>query len=399
MDRFRELHNVRLFHLRPFGNFVEKYLEPGMEEHVRCCTAFTGGVKSINQLIKDGRADFYPIPLSKAPWLLRSGPFKPDVFVATMSPPNDRGECNLGISVDYGRAAFESASTVIAEINPNMPRTCGDTKVNVDEIDYFVKSNESIYELPPPKISKLEKTLAEYVTSLVLDGATIQIGYGSISESMAHFLAEKKDLGMHSEMFPESAVDLVDSGVLNGVRKTLNKEVGICAFAAGTKRLYEWLDENERVEFRTFEYTNDPAIIARNYRMTTINSALQVDLFGNIYSDLLGFDQYSGAGGQPDFVIGTQLCPNGVSIIVLPSTAANGKLSRIVAYPNLSINPQSPASPTITRFQVDYVVTEHGIANLKNKNVKERAKALLQISHPEFVEAIRKEAQKIRLLD
>jgi 4-hydroxybutyrate CoA-transferase len=315
-----------------------------------------------------------------------------------MSPPNDKGECNLGIAVDYGRAALESASTVIAEINPNMPRTCGDTKVEVDEIDYFVKSNESIFELPSPKIFKLERTLAEYVTSLVLDGATIQIGYGSIPESMTPFLAEKKDLGMHSEMFPESAVELVDNGVLNGTRKTLNKGVAICAFAAGTKRLYEWLDENEKIEFRTFEYTNDPAIISHNHRMTTINSALQVDLFGNIYSDLLGFDQYSGAGGQPDFVIGAQSCPNGVSIIVLPSTAANGKLSRIVAYPNLSINVRSPASPTVTRFQADYVVTEHGIANLRNKNVRERAKALIEISHPDFMEAIRKEAQKIHLL-
>lgn len=398
MDRAPELRNVKIFHLRPFGTFVEKYLERGMEEHIKCCTAFTGGVKAINQLIRDGHADFYPIPLSRAPWLIRSGPFKPDVFVATMSPPDDKGNCNLGISVDYARAALETAQVVIAEINPGMPRTLGDTIVHVEEIDYFIDSHEPIYELLPPTITRLEKRIAENVNRLVVDGATIQIGYGAISESITPFLAEKRDLGLHSEMFPESAMPLVEQGILTGFRKSIHKGKAVCAFAAGTKKLYKWLDENAAVEFKALDYTNDPNIIGMNSKMTTINGALQVDLFGNIYSDMLGFNQYSGAGGQPDFVMGSQLCPDGTSIIVLPSTTSDGRTSRIVVHPSLTTNPKAPSVPTVTRFYADYVVTEYGVASLRGKTTLERARALAEIAHPDHVDELRKQGRKLNIL-
>ena len=397
MDRAKGLHSVKLFHMRPCGEFVERYLEPGMEEHVKCATAFTGGVKAIIRLIKEGRADFYPIPLSKAPWLLRSGYFRPDVFAATVSPPDEEGNCSLGVSVDYGRAALETAAVVIAEVNSNMPRTFGDTKIHVDQIDYFIESQEPLYELPQPNITNLEERLAENVISLVPDEATIQIGYGAISESIMPFLNEKKNLGLHSEMLPESAMSLIDNGVINGAYKSLRQGKAVTAFAAGTKRLYDWLRENQNVELSPLDYTNDPRIIAANHKMTAINTALQVDLYGNIYSDMLGFDQYSGAGGQPDFVAGSQLCPDGTSIIVLPSTAVAGKKSRIVAHPSVSSNPQAPAIATISRFYADYVVTELGIASLRGKTTKERAKALLEIAHPDLVDDLWKEGRRLNL--
>ena len=396
MNRARELSNVKLFHMRPCGEFVQRYLEPGMEEHVKCSTAFTGGVKPIVQLIKEGRADFYPIPLSKAPWLLRHV-VRPDVFVATISPPDEKGNCSLGISVDYGLAAFQTANVVIAEVNSNMPRTGGDAIIQADQIDYFIESDDPIYELPPPAITNLEKRLAENVTNLVQDGATIQVGYGAISESITPFLAEKKDLGLHSEMFPESAMTLVNNGALTGARKNLNKGKAVCAFAAGTRKLYEWLNGYANIKLKPLDYTNDPTIIAANSKMTAINTALQVDLYGNTYSDMLGFDQYSGAGGQPDFVIGAQLCPEGTSIIVLPSTAHEGKLSRIVSHPSISPNQQAPAIPTVSRFHADYIVTEQGTASLRDKTVRERAKAILGVAHPDFVDDLWRQGRKLNL--
>jgi len=398
MDRANELRNVRLFHLRPCGDFAQRYLIPGMEKHVKCSTAFTGGVKSIIELIKTGRADFYPIPLSKAPWLIKQV-FRPDIFVATVSPPDNQGNCSLGISVDYGRSAYEAAKTVIAEVNPNMPRTNGEAIIHADQIDYFIQSQESIYELPQPKITSLEKRLGENVSDLVQDGATIQIGYGAISESITPFLAEKCDLGLHSEMFPESALTLVDQGVLTGARKNLNHGKAVCAFAAGTSKLYEWLRDYDEIELKPFDYTNDPRIIGANSKMTAINTALQVDLYGNIYSDMLGVDQYSGAGGQPDFVTGSQLSPDGLSIIVLPSTAAEGKVSRIVAHPRISSNPQSPTLPTVSRFHADYVVTEHGTASLRDKTARERASAILELAHPDFVDELLKDGRTLKLFN
>jgi len=398
MSRATELENVKLFHARPSGKFIGRYHEPGMERHIRCITAFAGGVKPIVQLIKEGKADFYPIPLSKFPWLFKEGPYKPDVFMTTVTPPDSNGYCSLGVSVDYARAAMQTADTVIAEVNENMPRTCGDSLVNISQIDYLVEANERIYEMPPAKITNLEKRLGENVAGLVEDEATVQIGFGGVSEAIASFLTEKKDLGMHSEMVPESIMTLVDEGALTCSRKTINKGKIICTFAAGTRRLYDWLDDNTIIEMKPVDYTNDSKIIALNHKMTAINSALQVDLYGNTYSDMLGLDQYSGAGGQPDFVIGADLCPNGRSIIVLPSTASNGKASRIVVHPAIDGNNRSPLVPTVTRFSADYVVTEWGAASLKDKTTIERAKALIEISHPNFKEELSENAKKIGLM-
>jgi 4-hydroxybutyrate CoA-transferase len=398
MDRASELENVRLFHARPFGEFIERYSEPGMERHIRCVTAFAGGVKPIVELIKDRKADFYPIPLSKFPWLFKEGPYRPDVFIATVSPPDRNGYCSLGVSVDYAWAALQTASTVIVEINENMPRTCGDSLVHLSQIDYMVEASEPIYEMPTAAITSLEKRLGENVASLVEDGATIQIGFGGVSEAITSFLKEKRDLGMHSEMVPEGAMTLVNEGALTCSKKSINKGKIVCTFGAGSRRLYSWLDNNATIEMKTVDYTNDSRIISMNRKMTAINTALQVDLYGNIYSDMLGLDQYSGAGGQPDFVIGADLCPDGKSIVVLPSTAVNGKASRIVILPALNGNEKSPQIPTVTRFHADRVVTECGIASLKDKTTSERAKALIEIAHPNFKDDLAKNAEKMGLI-
>jgi 4-hydroxybutyrate CoA-transferase len=398
MDRAHELADVRLFHLRPCGRFIERYLEPGMEEHVRCCTAFAGGSKPIVQLMKEGRADFYPITLGKVPWLFRSGSYKPNVFVTTVTPPNKDGYCSLGVSVDYAHAAIETSQTVIAEVNENMPRTGGDSLLHISNIDYMVETNQPLYEIPTPTVTKLEKVLAENVADLVEDEATIQIGYGAVSESIPPFLKEKRDLGMHTEMFPESAISLVEEGALTGNKKTIDKGKIVCAFNAGTRRLYDWLNDNSVIVMKPFDYTNDIGTIAMNWKMTAINAALQVDLFGNVYSDMLGFDEYSGAGGQPDFVMGASLCPNGKSIIVLPSTTSDRKFSRIVAHSSVTSNAKSPAIPTVSRFHADYVVTEWGTASLRGRTAKGRAKALVEISHPEFKSELEKDGYKLGLL-
>jgi 4-hydroxybutyrate CoA-transferase len=398
MDRARELRDVRLFHLRPFGDFILRYLEPGMEEHVKCATAFTGGVHPINQLIREGRADFYPIPLSRLPWLFRSGAFKPDVFIATTSPPDSQGICSLGVSVDYARAAIETAKIFVAEINENMPRTYGDSLVNITQIDCMVDSKDPIYELPAAKITNLEKRLAENVASIVEDEATIQIGFGAVSESITPFLKEKRNLGMHSEMFPENAIDLVEEGALTCNRKSIDHGKIVCSFSAGTKRLYDWLNNNPMMKMKPVDYVNDSRIIAMNHKMTVINTALQADLYGNVYSDMLGFDQYSGAGGQPDFILGATMSPDGRSIVVLPSTTSNGEISRVVAHPDLAENPRAPAIPTVTRFHADYIVTEHGVASLRGKTVRERARALVEIAHPEFQGKLWEKGKKLNLL-
>ena len=398
MDKAPELKNVRMFHARPFGPFIDRYSEPEMERHIRCVTAFAGGVRQIVKLIRERKADFYPIPLSKFPWLFRDGPYKPDIFMTTVSPPDNGGYCSLGVSVDYGWAALQNAHTVVAEVNENMPRTCGDSLVHASQIDYLVEVSDRIYELPPTNVTALERHLGENVASLVEDEATIQIGFGGVSEAITSFLKEKRNLGMHSEMVPEGTMTLVEEGALNCKKKTINKERIVCTFSAGTQKLYDWLDGNQMIEMKPVDYTNDSKIIAMNHKMTAINAALQVDLYGNTYSDMLGLDQYSGAGGQPDFIIGAHLCPNGKSIVVLPSTAAGGKASRIVVHPAMSENEKAPLMPTVTRFHADYVVTEYGIASLRDKTTIERAKTLIDIAHPDFKDELEKKAKQIGLL-
>ena len=401
MNRAHELLGVRIFHYAAFGPFQDRYLEPGMEKHIRCATAFCGRRKSVRQLLKEGRADFYPVTFGNTPRLLREGGFRSDVLLLTVSPPNRDGYCSLGVSVDYTYGALERPSrVVIAEVNPNMPKTHGRSFIHISQIDYIVEVNQPLYELEQLPVTQVQVRIGQHAAGLVEDGATLQIGYGGVSEAVVHFLKDKRDLGIHTEMVPEGLRELVAAGAVTGDKKSIHQGKVVCTFHGGTTKLYEWLNDNPSIEMQPVDYTNDPKIIAMNSEMVAINAALQVDLFGNIYSDLLGLeDQYTGSGGQLDFAIGCTLAHDAKFVTVLPSTTNDKKASRIVTHPMLETNnPRAPQIPTIPRYYADYVVTEYGVAHLKGRPNIERAKALIQIAHPDFQGILQQQAKELGLL-
>ncbi len=401
MNRAHELIGVRIFHYAAFGPFQGRYLEPGMEKHIRCATAFCGRRKSVRQLIKEGRADFYPVTFGNTPRLLREGDFHSDALLLSISPPDRDGYCSLGVSVDYAHGALERPPrVVIAEVNPNMPKTHGRSLIHISRIDYIVEVDQPLYELEQSVITEVQARIGQRVAALVEDCSTLQIGYGGVSEAMVHFLKGKKNLGIHTEMVPEGLRELVAAGAVTGDKKSIHPGKVVCTFHGGTTELYRWLDDNPVIEMHPVDYTNDPKIIAMNSNMVAINAALQVDLFGNIYSDLLGLeDQYTGSGGQLDFAIGCAIAPDAKFVTVLPSTIGDEMSSRIVAHPTLEMsNPRAPQIPTIPRYYADYVVTEYGVAHLKGKPNAERAEALIQIAHPDFRGLLRQQAKELALL-
>jgi 4-hydroxybutyrate CoA-transferase len=401
MNRAYELLGVRIFHYAAFGPFQDRYLEPGMEKHIRCATAFCGRRKSVRQLLNEGRADFYPVTFGNTPRLLREGDFRSDVLLLTVSPPGRNGYCSLGVSVDYAKGALERPPrVVIAEVNPNMPKTHGRSFIHVSKIDYIVEVDQPLYELEQSPITEVQVRIGQHVAALVEDCSTLQIGYGGVSEAMVHFLQDKKNLGIHTEMVPEGLRELVAAGAITNARKSIHQGKIVCTFHGGTAKLYEWLNDNPLIEMQPVDYTNDPEVISMNSEMVAINAALQVDLFGNIYSDLLGLeDQYTGSGGQLDFAIGCTLAHDAKFVTVLPSTTSDEKSSRIVTHPTLEINnPRAPQIPTIPRYYADYVVTEYGVAHLKGRPNTERAKALIQIAHPDFQGILQQQAKELGLL-
>ncbi len=401
MDRASELTGVRIFHMAVRGPFQERYLEPDMEKHIRCATPLCGRSKSVRQLLKSGRADFYAVTFASVPRLLREGDFKSDVFMLTVSPPDNHGYCCLGVSVDYAWGALERPPrVVIAEINPNMPRTQGRTSIHISQIDYAVEIDKPLFELEQFPITEVEKTIGGYVAELVEDGTTLQIGYGGLSEAVLYFLKDKKDLGIHTELVPEGMRELIESGAITNAKKSIHQGKVLCTFHGGTKKLYDWLDNNPLFEMQPVDYTNDPKIIALNRKLVAINAALQVDLYGNIYADVLGLqDQYTGAGGQLDFAVGCAIAEDAKFITVLPSTTGNDMFSRIVAHPTLEENNALASQiPTVPRYYADFIVTEYGVAKLKGKSNHERAKSLIQIAHPNFRSTLRKQAKQLGLL-
>jgi 4-hydroxybutyrate CoA-transferase len=392
---------VRIFHFAAFGPFQDKYLEPGIEKHIRCATAFCGRRKGVRQLLSEGRADFYPVTFGNTPRLLREGDFRSDALLLTVSPPGRDGHCSLGVSVDYAQGALERPPrVVIAEVNPNMPKTHGRSFIHVSQIDYIVEVDQPLYELEQSPITEVQARIGQHAAALVEDCSTLQIGYGGLSEAMVHFLKDKKNLGIHTEMVPEGLRELVAAGAVTNAEKSIHQGKIVCTFHGGTTKLYDWLNDNPLIEMQPVDYTNDPKIIAMNSRMVAINAALQVDLFGNIYSDLLALDdQYTGSGGQLDFAIGCTLAGDAKFVTVLPSTTSDGKSSRIVTHPTLETeNPRAPQVPTIPRYYADCVVTEFGVAHLKGKPNTERAKALIQIAHPNFQGTLRQQAKELGLL-
>ena len=376
--------NVEIVHMIPMGNTA--YCLPENASHFRHNSLFAGA--ATREAIIKGRADYTPCFFHEIPSLFR-GPLPVDVALITVSPPDKEGYFSLGLSVDYTFEAVLRAKCVIAEVTPKMPATMGNTRIRHSRIDCFVQSQRDMAELAPPAMGAVEKAIGENVARLIADGDCLQLGIGAIPDATLQFLKDKKDLGIHSEMISDGVMNLVEAGVINGKKKNMHTKKIIITFAMGSKKFYAWLNENPLIEMHPVDYTNNPGIIGRNDNMVSINSAVSVDLLGQVAADTLGSIQYSGVGGQVDFVRGCRISKNGRSIIALPATAARGTVSRIVA----ALAPGQAV--TTSRNDVDIVVTEYGIAHLKGKTLSQRSENLIQIAAPEFRKELRKSFDQI----
>ena len=376
--RAHGLRDVEIVHMMTLGS--AEYTRPEYAGHFRHRGLFLG--PNVREAIAAGRADYTPIFLSEIEGLFENGTLPLDVVLMQVSPPDAHGFVTLGTTVDCTLTALRSAPIVIAEVNRQMPRTHGDTAVHISRISAIVETDRPLLELHPEPPTELHMRVARRVAELIPDGATLQTGIGGISEAVLHCLGDKRNLGIHTEMCPDGVVDLMESGVMNGERKTLHRGKAVVAFVLGTRRLFDYIDDNPSFEFRSISYTNDPFVVAQNERMVAINGALQVDLTGQVCADSLGTRPYSGFGGQIDFIRGAARSKGGVPIIALPSTARGGTVSRIV--PVLE-----PGAGVVTsRADVHYVVTERGTANLHGKSLRERALALIAIADPCFQEEL-----------
>lgn len=377
MQHKEDFRNVRIYHMLSIG--PGEYMQPEAEGHFRHITNFAGG--NSRKAIQENRADFFPCFFYEVPQLLGDA-IPVDVAVVHLSAPDSEGYCSFGVACDYTKPATEKAKIIIAEVNEQMPYIEGDNKIHLSKLDYIIPCSHPIFEIAPPNISDVEKEIGRHCASLIEDGATLQLGIGAIPDAVLLFLKDKKELGIHTEMFSDGVVELVEAGVITGSRKTLHPGKLVATFLMGTQRLYDFVHRNPNVEMRPVNYVNDPAVIARNEKMVSINSCIEVDLMGQVNAETIGLRQFSGTGGQVDYVRGANLSPGGKSIIAMPSTASRGASSRIV--PILS----SGAAVTTSRNEVDYIVTEYGIAHLKGKTLKQRAQSLIDIAHPDFREEL-----------
>ena len=374
MGRAPFVHDVEIVHLLTLG--TAPYVAPEMEGHFRHNAMFIGG--NVREAINDGRADYTPIYLSEIEALFESGAMPIDVALIEVSPPDSHGFCSFGVGVDTTLTAAKCARYVVAQVNDYMPRTYGDSFIHISDIDAVVESSRPLCELKKPAVTDMHVAIARNVAGLIEDGAVLQTGVGGIPDAVLPFLGDRKDLGVHSELVSEGVIPLIENGVITGARKNFKPRKIIVGFALGTRRFFEFVDNNPIFEFHPTAYTNDPGLIARNDNMVAINSALQVDLTGQVCSDSIGNQFYSGIGGQVDFLRGASRSKGGKPIIAISSTAKNGTISRIV--PMLS-----PGAGVVTsRGLVRYVVTEHGVAYLHGKSIRERARALIQIADPKF---------------
>lgn len=366
--------NVEIVYMVCMGTGEHCRIE--VAENFRHNSLFVGG--AARKAILDGRGDFTPCSFSEIPGLFRDGYLPIDVAFLMVSPPDRYGFCSLGVSVDYGMQAIKSAKTVIVQVNENMPRTMGNSFAHVSEIDYFVEISEPLIELPRAELSDVEKEIGRYCAQLIDDESTIQLGIGSLPDAVLLSLQHKRDLGVHSEMISDGVVELIESGVITNKKKTLHNGKIVVTFLMGTKRLYDFANDNPMFEMAPVDYVNDPMIIARNHKMVSLNSCVQIDLMGQIASESVGSMQISAVGGQADFVRGAGMAKDGKSIIAIPSTAQGGKISKIVPFLD------QETAVTTPRFDIHYVVSEYGIAALKGKTLRERARALIRIAHPDF---------------
>ena len=374
MRRAPELRDVKIVHMMTMG--AAPYVAREMGGHFRHNAMFIGA--NVREAINDGRADYTPINLSEIEQLFETGAMPIDVALIEVSRPDSHGYCSFGVGVDTTLTAAKCARYVVAQVNDHMPRTYGDSFIHVSDIDAVVESSRPLCELKKPEITDMHVAIARNVAGLIPDGAVLQTGIGGIPDAVLPLLMDRKDLGVHSELVSEGVIPLIEAGVITGARKNFKPRKIIVGFALGTKKMFEFVDNNPIFEFHPTAYTNDPALIARNDNMVAINSALQLDLTGQVCSDSIGNQFYSGIGGQVDFLRGASRSKGGKPIIAMASTAKNGTISRIL--PMLS-----PGAGVVTsRGLVRYVVTEQGVAYLHGKSIRERTKALIEIAHPKF---------------
>lgn len=381
------LDNVEIVQVLAVGD--SEYVKPEMQGHLRVNTMFIS--ENVRQAVHDGLADFTPVFLSEIPGLFRNQ-MPIDVALIHVSPPDDHGFCSLGIEVGLTKTAAEVAKVIIAEVNPRMPRTLGDSFIHVSKLTRVVEVDYALPEIRPEQPSPIQQAIGKHVASLIEDGSTLQTGIGGIPDAVLNYLTDKKNLGIHTELFAEGVVDLVNLGVINNEAKTLHPGKIIAGFVLGTQRVYDFINDNPIVELHPTEYVNDPFRISLNDRMVSINSAIEVDLTGQVCADSIGHRFYSGVGGQVDFIRGAAHSKGGKPIIALPSTAKHDTVSRIVW------QLQPGAGVVTSRNDVHYVVTEFGIAYLHGKTIRERVRALIDVAHPKFREELEAKASELGYL-
>lgn len=373
-----DLRDVTLYHLHLEG--PAPWTAPGMEGRIRSVSLFTG--PSMREPVEAGRADFVPIFLSDVPGLFSSGAVRLDAAIVQLSPPDRHGYCSLGTSVDAARAAVDVADIVLAEINAQMPRTHGDTTVPLSRVTAHIRTDRALHERAPAPETPVIAKIGENIAALIEDGSTLQMGIGAIPDAVLARLHDRRDLGVHTEMFSDRLVDLVETGAVTNRLKVVSPGLIRTSFVLGSRRVFDFVDDNPEVEFVGCDRTNDTAQIARNPKAVAINSAIQVDITGQVCSDSIGRRIYSGIGGQMDFIRGAARSVGGKPIIALPSTAKNGTISRIVP----TLDPG--AGVVTTRGHVHWVVTEYGAVNLHGKSLRERARLLASVAHPGFRDAL-----------
>jgi acetyl-CoA hydrolase len=386
--RASELRDVRILHFHIEGQ--GPHLAPEMAPHFRHRAMFIG--PNARQAVNDGRAEYIPTFLSDAGTLIRRGILPIDTVLVNVSPPDRHGFCSLGTSVIAMPTAIRHARTVVAQINSAMPRTLGDSFVHVDDIDLAVEVDQRPYATAAAPVGDVERRIGAYVADLVPDGATLQFGIGAIPEAVAAALSDKHDLGIHTEMMTDVVRQLVESGVVNGRAKEINTGRVVATFMLGSQSLYDWADDNPMVEMRPADYTNDTAVIRRFKKMVAINSAIEIDLTGQVCADSIGARMYSGVGGQMDFIRGAALADEGRAIIALPATAGDGSISRIV--PCL----RAGAGVVTTRAHVETIITEYGVAEMHGRSIPERARQLIAIAHPDLRAGLEEEARRAHFL-
>jgi acetyl-CoA hydrolase len=391
VDRAESLEDVEIVQVLTVG--PAPHAEPEMEGHLRVNTLFIS--PNVRRAVHEGRADFTPVLLSEVPLLFREGHLPLDVVLIQVSPPDEHGFCSLGIEAGLVKTPAQVAKIVIAEVNEQMPRTLGDSFLHFSKIDYAVPVNYPLAELPMGEPNDLSMSIGRHIAELIEDGSTMQMGIGAIPDAVLNYLEGKQDLGVHTELFSDGVMRLIQQGIITNERKTLHPGKIIAGFILGSHELYDFVDDNPIIELHPTEYVNDPFIIAQNEKMISINSAIEVDMTGQVCADSIGPKLYSGVGGQLDFVYGAARSKGGKPIIALPSTATPGggeAISRIVA----TLKPG--AGVVTTRNHVHYIATEYGIAYLYGKSIKERARALIEIAHPDFQEDLERQAYELKYL-